>query len=146
MINTLFLWAALLIVTLLIELGAPGLFYFLSLALGSAGAALLSYYNFDFTWQLAACLAISCAAVIVLRFFVSREKEITLPTNMQALIGIQTMVLEPITATHPGLIKIYGDMWLAREKHNQPVAAGDEVTVVDIQGCHLIVKKNGITS
>jgi hypothetical protein len=52
MINTLFLWATIIILALLIELGTPGLFYFLSLAIGSAAAAFLSYAPADTTGRL----------------------------------------------------------------------------------------------
>jgi|GEM_PF-4492054 membrane protein implicated in regulation of membrane protease activity len=141
MINTLFLWATLIILALLIEMGAPGLFYFLSLAIGSSGAAVLSYLNFDITTQLAGCLVISLLALIVLRYAVSRDSTNALATNTHALIGQKTLVIEQIAPDKPGLVKIYGDTWLAREKNNHDVAIGEEVTIIDIQGCHLIVRR-----
>lgn len=141
MINTLFLWATVIIIALLIEAGAPGLFYFLSLAFGSAAAATVSYYGFDLLAQLSACLAVSCISLVLLRSLVKRNKTTDLPTNMHALVGQKVVVLENISNTQAGTIKIYGDTWLARDKNNQEIPAGTQVIIVDIQGCHLIVKK-----
>ncbi len=141
MINTLFLWATIIIIALLIEAGAPGLFYFLSLAIGSAAAALLSYYGFDLFAQLALCFAVSCITLVFLRYLVKHDSTENLPTNTHALIGQKARVIEAISQDQAGSIKIYGDTWLAREKNNHEVPAGHEVTIVDVQGCHLIVKK-----
>ena len=141
MINTLCLWATIIIIALLIEAGAPGLFYFFSLAIGSAAAAFLSYGGFDILAQLGCCFIISCVTLLVLRYVVKHDNTKELPTNMHALIGQKARVFEAIGNDQAGSIKIYGDTWLAREKNNHEVPAGHEVTIVDVQGCHLIVKK-----
>lgn len=142
MINTLFLWAAIFITALLIEAGAPGLFYFLSLAIGSGTAAAMSYFCFSFTTQLAACFLASCVALLALRYLVLQDKTTRLKTNASALIGQRTVVIESVISGGTGRVKIYGDVWLVREKDGQGVPAGQEVTVIDVQGCHLIVRKN----
>lgn len=142
MINTLFLWTTIIIIALLIEAGAPGLFYFLSLAFGSAAAAFASYFNYDITAQLALCLAVSCLTLVVLRLIIARSNKHPLPTNMHALIGQKVLISEDITPEKAGTAKIYGDIWLVREKNNHAIQAETEVTIVDVQGCHLIVKKN----
>ncbi|MBY0110332.1 MAG: NfeD family protein [Candidatus Babeliaceae bacterium] len=141
MTNTLFFWATIIITALLIETGAPGLFYFLSLAIGSAVAACLSYYGFDLVTQSAWCFAISCAMLLVLRYLVKYDSSKELPTNTHALIGQKARILDAITPDKAGTIKVYGDIWLAREKHNNEVPSGYEVTILDVQGCHVIVKK-----
>ncbi len=141
MANILFLWATIIITALLIEAGAPGLFYFLSLAIGSGCAAFLGYHGFDLATQLASCFAISCIMVVALRYLVKYDSIKELPTNMHALIGQKARVIDAITLDKAGTIKIYGDTWLAREKHNHEVPSGHEVTIIDVQGCHLIVKK-----
>ena len=140
MIHTLFLWITIIIIALLIEAGGPGLFYFLSLAFGSAAAAVLSYYHYALIAQLLCCLGASCVALFVLRYVVRCNGVKDTPTNMHALIGRKVRAIEPIRQDKPGTIKIYGDVWLAREKHNHDVEHGQEVTIVDVQGCHLIVK------
>jgi len=141
MINTLFLWATIIIIALLIEAGAPGLFYFLSLAVGSAAAAFLSYSDFDILAQLGCCFIVSCVTLLVLRYLVKHDNTKELPTNMHALIGQKARVIEPISMNQAGSVKIYGDTWLAREKNDHEVPSGHEVTIVDVQGCHVIVKK-----
>ncbi len=141
MINTLFLWATIIIIALLIETGAPGLFYFLSLAVGSAAAAFLSYNGYDILAQLGCCFIVSCVTLLVLRYVVAHDSTKDLPTNMHALIGQKARVIDAITTDKAGTVKIYGDIWLAREKNNHEVSNGHEVTIVDIQGCHVIVKK-----
>lgn len=141
MVNTLFLWTTIIIVALLIEAGTPGLFYFLSLAVGSASAAILAYYDYDLVTQLGSCFIISCLTLLMLRYIITHNPVTELPTNMQALIGQKARVIEPIMADKAGTVKMYGDIWLAREEHNGQVEGGHEVTIVDVQGCHLIVKK-----
>lgn len=141
MINTLFLWATVIIIALLIEAGTPGLFYFLSLAFGSAAAAFLSYCNFSILEQLGCCFTVSCFTLVILRYMIKHDITKELPTNMHALIGQKAAVIEPISTDKAGTIKVYGDIWLAREKNNHEVPSGHHVTIVDVQGCHVIVKK-----
>lgn len=141
MVNTLFLWTTIIIIALLIEVGTPGLFYFLSLAVGSASAAFVAYYDYDIATQLGSCFIISCLTLLILRYVIAHNAPKDLHTNMQAFIGQKTRVIEPIRADKAGTVKIYGDIWLAREEHNADVEEGHEVTIVDVQGCHLIVKK-----
>ncbi len=141
MINTLFLWTTIFIIALLIEAGTHGLFYFLSLAVGSSVAAAMSYFCFSFTTQLAACFLASCVALVALRYFVLQDKTTHLKTNTSALIGQRTTVIEPIIQGGTGRAKLYGDVWLVREQDGHEVPTGQEVTVVNVQGCHLVVKR-----
>ncbi len=145
MTNTIFLWVALVIIALLIEAGTPGLFYFLSFACGSIAAALAGYYECTLTCQLICCFSVSCLALFFLWRWVANTTGTVLQpahsSNTAALIGEKALVVEPILPNGTGRVKIYGDIWLAREKDNGDVNAGSEVVIIKVRGCHLIVKK-----
>jgi membrane protein implicated in regulation of membrane protease activity len=142
MTNSPFVWMALGIMALLIELSMPGLFFFLSLAIGSLAAACLWYFEYSIIMQLIFCFFISLCSLFFLRRYVKKTmQQAGIKTNTHALIGKELYLLEPATKATAGTAKVYGDTWLVREKQGNSIDTHTKVRVIDVQGCHLIVQE-----
>ncbi|MGV0836943.1 NfeD family protein [Mycolicibacterium thermoresistibile] len=65
------------------------------------------------------------------------------PEPVRALEGKQALVLDQVTR-HGGQIRLDGEVWTARPMNADDVyEAGDQVTVVEIDGATALVWKNG---
>lgn len=60
-------------------------------------------------------------------------------TGPTALLGAHAEVVEAITADDPGTVRIGGAVWTARALHDDTLAAGAPVVVVDIRGATAVV-------
>ena len=139
--NNFFIWLTFIIVALVVELGTPGLFYFLSFAIGAAAAAGADFLGYVLLTQCCVCLGVTLAAGFLLYSVVRKSLAIkTTPTNNDALIGQKALVLETITPERAGTAKIYGEIWLARTQNTNAISPGEMATIVGIEGCHLIVQ------
>jgi membrane protein implicated in regulation of membrane protease activity len=141
--NTLFLlWGIGSILLIGLELSFPGLFFFLSLALGSLSAALVSLGENDITYQLIVCVLVTFISFFVLRYWArSRGKDTLAKTNVYALQGKQGVVTEPISRYQRGWISIQGELWAAHAEESDIIQKGEIVEVTSVKGAHLIVKR-----
>jgi membrane protein implicated in regulation of membrane protease activity len=60
------------------------------------------------------------------------------PVGAQALVGRKGTLLRP--ATPVGQVRLNGERWRARSKHDEPLAAGTRVRVAEAKGLELIVE------
>ncbi|MDO5750658.1 MAG: NfeD family protein [Rothia sp. (in: high G+C Gram-positive bacteria)] len=67
-------------------------------------------------------------------------------TNVHALVGQQVEVLEPVSSTQPGLVRLEGEPWTARLAPNAQnhgvtgaIAAGERVQIIAIEGATAVV-------
>ena len=64
-------------------------------------------------------------------------------TNVHALVGQQVEVLEPLSLTEPGLVRLEGEPWTARLAPNIQlsgvIAAGERVQIIAIEGATAVV-------
>jgi membrane protein implicated in regulation of membrane protease activity len=67
----------------------------------------------------------------------------TLVSGAQALVGRQALVLEPLSRTRPGRVKIGGDVWTAQPAYDDDTTIEDGVLteVVSIQGATAYVAR-----
>jgi membrane protein implicated in regulation of membrane protease activity len=143
MYEMLTVWAAIFLCALIAELQNPGLFYFLSLSIGS-GAALIAYsLCLSAGMQIITFVLASFVAVLFLQLVVRRNKSTGKHhrTNVEALIGKRGIVLENIEPLGVGQIKLEGEIWSARAVHGQSIVTGSLVEVASVVGCHLIVQQ-----
>lgn len=133
------IWIAVAIVMTAIELYYPGFFYFLSFSVGALVALSLDIFDINITIQFIGFFVVSMCTLVILRFMISRYDIPTLETNMEALTGYKTKLIQEITHHESGLIKIHGDTWTVKEKDGKPLPQAENVIVVGFQGSHLIV-------
>lgn len=140
MMYAVFLWILLSLSFLILELGHPGLFFFLSFSIGACSAAVFAYFDYGLFAQIPIFFGATFAALFCLRVFLKKFHRSTQKTNVYALIGKQGVVVQQILPEQPGYVKVEGQLWLAR-----PVAHGIGVDcpikVIDARGAHLVVEQ-----
>lgn len=146
MLEKYYLWLIIGLVLLMLEVGTPGLFYFISFACGSFAASLSAYLGHTFEMQCATALGISIVSFFIMRsYFVQSKKhgaKTTAKTNIDALIGKQATVLDVIEPHKIGRVKVHNEEWPAFVQENMVLQKGTLVTVAAIQGNKLLVKKS----
>lgn len=140
MINALFIWFLIAFLFLILEVGHPGLFFFLSFSIASFASAIVAFFGFSLVIQCAVFLIHFCIAFFVFNFFVKKTQRIQAKTNVYALDGKKAIVLKTINSQQTGQVKIDGEIWSARSLHDVSLAEGIVVIVVQVRGAHLVVK------
>lgn len=144
MINShMYYWLITGIVLLCLEMGHPGLFFFLSFACAAFITALASLWVNSFIGQASIFLASGLVSFVILKFWLRWKHNFThshYQSNVYALVGKKGIVTQEISPIKPGQVKIAGEMWSARPSVKSSIRSGSEVEVVNVQGCHLIVR------
>lgn len=139
-------WLLFAVIFLLLELGHPGLFFFLSFSIGSFLALAATLLEFSFFYQLVTMLGGTLLAVGVLHYFLRKTKQLNAAhepkTNMFALQGKMGVALTDITEHSLGRIKVGTEEWSARTHATHSIHAGSYVEIVAVRGCHCIVKQS----
>jgi membrane protein implicated in regulation of membrane protease activity len=142
--NNFYYWLMLGLFFLLVELMNPGLFFFFSFFLGAVGAAVLALKNSSLLAQIGVFFAVFISVFSVLCLWFSRKQYRTLrhnaKTNVAALQGKRAVVLEEIKPFKQGLIKVGGELWSARARDNEWCVQGSVVEIIDVIGCHCVVR------
>lgn len=142
MIFTPFIWAAFAILGCIIEIGTPGLFLFLSFACGASVAAIGSALDTSDTLQITLFGIATCISFFILKFWMNKQlSRQKFKTNIDALVGKKAIVIESSTPLQRASVRINGDIWFVYEIAEKPLLIHDHVDIIDVRGCHLIVKK-----
>jgi membrane protein implicated in regulation of membrane protease activity len=135
-------WCIICFISVVLELVSPGLFFFLSFAIGSIFSGIVSLLDFDLTIQLAVFLITSIISFFSLRIWLKMTYKDTLhKTNVYALLGKKGIVVEDIKIPNKGLVKVNGEIWSAISKSGQSYYKNTIVEVIDIKGINIIVQK-----
>jgi membrane protein implicated in regulation of membrane protease activity len=137
-----YIWLFVALGLLLLELSAPGLFFFIAFAFGSFCAFISAFFGFCLLVQLWTALfgGSICFIVIKAYFATHKIKSIESKTNVDALIGREGLVIEAIGLHQSGQVKIRGELWGAVLKDGSILQKGTFVRVVDIQGNKVVVR------
>lgn len=134
-------WFALAAVLSLAELFTTG-FFLLPFGIGAGIAAALNFAELALLWQWVAFLGCSVAALMVLRHFAERiTHESPEKTGGNRLIGKSGVVVETLDDhAGQGRVRVDREEWRADAPGFEKLAEGTSVTVLGIEGTHLIVK------
>ena len=144
--NLFFYWLLVALLCLSIEMISPSLFLFLSFFIGALIVALCTLViepswfiqlTLFFTGSFTAFFAIY--KLMKKNNIVIEEKHYT--SNAAALIGKRAIVTQPINQMTAGQIKIDGQYWLAKTNASQSYEIGEFVQIIEIIGCHCVIKK-----
>lgn len=106
-------------------------------------ALIAALLGFGVEGQLAAAAVGTVLSFIAFKPLIKRQAEARRPhkeqSNMDALIGRETVVGEPISETAPGRVRIDGDSWQAVSADGKPIAAGEKVRVASYDSIVLTV-------
>lgn len=136
-------WLGLMIVLLLIELATLGLTT-IWFAGGTLVAFIVSLAGGSLWMQVILFLAVSVVLLIFTRpFAVHYINKNPVRTNADSLIGKTGVVIEEISnLDSTGQVQIQGQIWTARaQKEETKIEAGARVTIEEIQGVKLIVRR-----
>lgn len=129
---------------LLLELGHPGLLFFVSFAFGAFAAGMASLVIEELVLQVGVFLGATIVALAVLKYWLVRYATHTPKhghSNIYALEGKRGLVVKEISPNQPGQVDLNGEIWLARTPHDGVVPVGTEVVVLHVKGAHLVVNK-----
>lgn len=134
-------WLIAAMLFLLLEIGHPGLFFFLSFFFACLAGAFGSFYGLSLPQQ-----ALLVVGGCVVSFFILQKIAKSIGhhkprTNIYALEGQMALVIADITADNPGRVKINGEQWMAKTNNGQTLLKDTKVHVVGVKGAHVIVKK-----
>lgn len=142
--NQALLWFSLIFFFLFLEMGHPGLLYFLSFSCGALCSFLATFYGACVPSQLLIFLAGTCGALLMVYLWTKQKKnQLQTPShrsNLDALIGKKITVFQSQHDPRIWQATVSGQIWQVRAIHDQSLIAGQQVIIVDVQGCHLRVE------
>jgi Membrane protein implicated in regulation of membrane protease activity len=138
-----YVWLVLALLLLFAELSTPGLFFFISFALGAFCSSVLAFLGYSIVVQCWGGLCGAGIAFVLLRMYLKRTKMSKVDyahgsMNVDALVGRQGLVTGVISPHVPGWVKIGGEIWAARS--DVSLQEGTPVIVLRVQGNTVIVK------
>ncbi len=140
--TTLLLWSLLVGLCILFELSSPGLFFFLSFAIGALAAAGVSWFELSPMVEVGLFLSVSAVSFMVLRWYAGRTEKEDVQTNIYALKGKKGVVLVQITPLEKGWVKIEGETWAAASVDACILEEGTIVEILGVSGAHVKVRKS----
>lgn len=138
--NAIVIWSILSLSFLILELGHPGLLFFLSFSCGAFFSTIAAYLHKSFAMQCIVFFGATFMALGLLRLFLKKFHRATHKTNVEALIGKTGSVTQEISPEKPGYVKVEGEIWLARSSR-KIFGIGKEIFVTEVRGAHLIVEE-----
>ena len=135
-------WLILVAVMLVIEIFTMGLTT-IWFSLGAVAAAIAAGLGAPLWVQILLFTVVSVVIMILVRPFALKVMDRNRTrTNIDEVIGKQAEVIEPIdNQKEQGKVRFRGVEWMARSVDGSTVAVGDVVTVEEVSGVKLLVKK-----
>jgi membrane protein implicated in regulation of membrane protease activity len=123
------------------EMATPGAFFLAPFAVGAGVAAILAFAGVAIVGEWAAFVLISVAAFMAMRPLARRldREHGSEGIGSRRLIGRPGVVIEPISATTPGLVRIDSEEWRAESADHSPIAQGEGVRITEVTGTRVIV-------
>ncbi len=136
-------WVLLAVILAIAEIFTAG-FFMLPFAIGAAGAALLEFLwpGDSLTWQWASFVGLSSLLLIVVRRFADRvTHEPPQRVAGDRLLGRTGVVLRTVEPRElGGMVRVDGEEWRAEYAGDEALPAGTRITVLAVEGAHLIVE------
>lgn len=126
---------------ILLEIGNPGLLYFLALSAGAFVTFGASVVDCSLYIQYLLFFLTSAIAIASVYLFVNKTNNSSKEyhSNLEQLIGL-TVTVRSIQSDKIGTTKIGSEVWLIKLQGDKALHAGAEVKILGIQGSHLQVK------
>lgn len=136
------LWVIFAVLLFLVEIVAPGAFYFACLGVGALIASVVSLAQVAWWVPWGAFLAGSVVLLFISRPLAHRlTRHGGQSSNVDALIGQRARVIEAIDpVTEKGTVRLGGEVWRAKAGEAIPTESWVEVTAVE--GTRVVVKQS----
>lgn len=137
-------WLILIIILIIIESITVGLVS-IWFVVGALASFIVSYFTENIFIQVPIFILVSILVLILTRPIAKKyvSKNI-IKTNVNKLIGETAIVIEDITKTSMGKVKVDGQIWSALNSEKGRIKKDDEVEVLSIEGVKLIVRKKDV--
>lgn len=137
-------WLIIFFILLVIELITVGLVSLWFMA-GSLVTFIVSYFTDNLFIQLPIFLVTSILFLIFTRPLINKYfRKNIIKTNVNKLIGEEGIVLEDVTKTNMGKVKVDGQIWSAINHEKGRIKKDEEIEVLAIEGVKLIVRKKDV--
>lgn len=137
-----FVWIAICVGAVAIELVTPTALITIWFAVGAVIGALVALVNLPLWVQIVCFIIVSLVSMLIVRPIASRYlRGNVVPTNADRCIGEIGIVTKQITKDEWGEVKINGALWHAVPVENDVIAIQEKVKVVAIEGAKLLVKQ-----
>jgi len=117
-------------------------FFILWFGIGAAVAGVLALLGLGATWQLSAFVVVSLVLFIISRKVAGKVTKAQPPgIGADRFVGSTVVVLEEINNNlGTGRVRLKSEEWRAESRDGSIIPPQTTVTVVDVDGTHLIVK------
>ena len=138
-----YVWVVVAFLGLIFEMGSPGLFYFLSFSFGALLSAITAFVTGSLIVQGIAFLIGTAVALCFLKYWLNAkfyfEGRENYKSNIFALEGKKGIVTKEIGRHKVGQVNLNGEIWIAKSVNNKKIEMGQEIKVVRVEGCRLVV-------
>lgn len=102
-------------------------------------AMIASLFTDNFTIQFAIFAIFGLIFLILTRKIVKKITPVKVKTNIDRIVGMEGIVTEKITKSHPGEVKVDGKLWTALS--DKPIDKDSLIKVLEINSTKLKVEK-----
>lgn len=137
-------WAILAVVLFFLEL-TSGDFVLCCFGLAAAATVLVSLVTATLKIQLLAFAIFSILALCFVRTPLKRMLVRNSPnrqSNVNALEGLECVVVEQVSREKDGTVKVYGETWKARTEDSEPLLEGTRAWIIKIDGLTLWISSS----
>ena len=133
------IWLIVIFILIIAEISTVNLVSIWFIASGIVSMIISIFYD-NFLLEFAVFVILGIILLLTTREFLKKWlKPNNEKTNLDRVIGMQGIVTEPINKNQIGEVKVDGKKWSAIAK--EKIVIGEEVTILDIDGVKLIVRK-----
>ena len=134
-------WLILSLFLLILEVGHPGLFLFLSFSLAAAVTSLGALLTDSFVYHTGIFFLSAGIFFKFLKTYVYFVQKNAPPTNIYGLIGQKGIITIAVNSPQCGQVKIKGQLWLAQSLGSHSIEKGAVVYIKRVEGTRLIVSE-----
>ena len=143
--HTGYFWLIISLMFLFAELNTPGLFFFVSFAIGALSAAVMAFMGYSLVVQCFGGLVVGTVSFFIMRTYLKQKKHSQVHyesplSNIDALIGQRGIVTKSLKPNDKGRAKIGGEEWLAQVDGDLILDKGTLVVVLRVVGNTVVVK------
>ena len=126
------------------EIFLPG-FIVLPIGVGFLAVVPIAMLTDSLTAQLIALVLAQLGVFLLLRKFRPRDSQPAVYSNAEGMLGQECEVIETVSASHPGYVKLYGDRWQAKTYSAIPLKKGARAVITRLDGNKVFIEELNAT-
>lgn len=140
-------WIVVAVVCFIAEMITPS-FFIAWFGVGAVVAAFLALFGMSFGWQIGMFIVVGVVLVVFTKKMSVKwfRPEKMRKTNVEAAVGSRGSVMQAIPEGGFGQVRVGTETWMAAADDGLPIPFGAVVTVVRVDGVHLVVNASDFQS